>query len=424
MIKRVNINKTRIAVPLILLILVLVFNFCVSCVSAAAGDIIYVNSSGGNDSWNGLSATWTSGINGPKLTIKNALETVNSGGTINIADGTYTGAKNTGITINKNVNIIGQSQTGTIIKGTGKARIFKIQKGVTVTIKNLTVTNGNADDDGGAIYNQGKLTISGAGFTSNYAYISGGAIYNGGTMTVKDSIFTKNIADGGYCDIAYGHRPGATYSTNSNFTGNYGYFAGAAISNDGILTVINSKFINNTAYCSGGVICTSGSLNVVNSNFIDNTAYGSAGAIINWYYSTLKVTGSNFTGNYAYAAGGAIFNMGNLAVTGSSFTNNAAHGEGNPAYVQRVGGAIYNTYGATYIVNSSHFAGNTPQDIYNDTDPYSIYSNEEVGSSDDPDGTVKTASKAITLQKTGLPLAGLAVAILAVFGGLAVPKRE
>jgi uncharacterized repeat protein (TIGR01451 family) len=38
--------------------------------------------------------------------------------------------------------------------------------------------------------------------------------------------------------------------------------------------------------------------------------------------------------------------------------------------------------------------------------------------------TVKAASKTIPLQKTGLPLAGIVLAILAVFSGLVMPKRK
>ena len=56
-------------------------------VSAAPGDVIYVNGSG-NDSWDGQLAVWN-GTSGPKASIKNATGTVDNGGTVNIADGIY-----------------------------------------------------------------------------------------------------------------------------------------------------------------------------------------------------------------------------------------------------------------------------------------------------------------------------------------------
>ena len=74
-------------------------------VAAAPGDTIYVNGTSGNDDWDGQSAVFTSGTNGPKLSIKNATKTVNAGGTVKIANGQYTGVNNTQIIINKNMNI-------------------------------------------------------------------------------------------------------------------------------------------------------------------------------------------------------------------------------------------------------------------------------------------------------------------------------
>ena len=389
-----------------LLSLTLIFNFCVSDVSAASGDIIYVNGSSGNDSWNGLSATWTSGTNGPKISIKNATGTVNNGGTVNIANGNYKGVDNTKITINKNITIIGQSQTDTIINGTDSAWIFKIQSGVTVTIENLTITNGNAYN-GGTIYNDGNLTVKGSIFLDNTAdsdnYLEypvdgfGGAIYNNGTLIVDDS----------------------------NFTSNYAVYGGGAIYNEGDLTVTGSTFIDNHVFQTdygGGAILNRGTLAITGSSFIKNDAYAAGGAIYN--DETLNVKNSNFTGNEAYAAGGAIYNIGTLTADGTSFTDNAAYGVGDPKYIPIAGGAIYNDYGGTYAVNSCYFEGNGPQDIYNVTKPFDDY--DGYVEDNDPGIIVKAASKTaktIGLQKTGLPFNYLILAILLVIGGL-VPRRK
>jgi hypothetical protein len=53
--------------------------------------------------------------------------------------------------------------------------IFKIVSGVNVTIQNLTLANGNASY-GGAIYNNGTLTVSDCIFINNKATALGGAI--------------------------------------------------------------------------------------------------------------------------------------------------------------------------------------------------------------------------------------------------------
>jgi len=57
------------------------------------------------------------------------------------------------------MNIIGQGQTGTIIDAEKKNRIFLIISGVRVTIGNLTLNNGTTSANGGAILNNGNLTL-------------------------------------------------------------------------------------------------------------------------------------------------------------------------------------------------------------------------------------------------------------------------
>ena len=73
-------------------------------------------------------------------------------------------------------------------------RIFDIASGVTVTIKRLWISNGNvtgapsggSNRDGGAIRNQGNLTLRDCYFTGNVAGGAGGAIFNsGGRLTVR-----------------------------------------------------------------------------------------------------------------------------------------------------------------------------------------------------------------------------------------------
>jgi len=92
--------------------LVVIFSYGMGNVSAA-GNIVYVNASSGLDTYDGLSpvhtGTGTTGP-GPKATIKNATGTVITNGTLNIADGQYTGPNNTQIAINNNMTIKGESQ--------------------------------------------------------------------------------------------------------------------------------------------------------------------------------------------------------------------------------------------------------------------------------------------------------------------------
>lgn len=91
-------------------------------------------------------------------------------------------------------------------------RIFTIIKGVTVTIKYLTLRNGTTNTNGSAIVNNGILTVGNSTFKGNSAHNigladyrgNGGAIRSTGTLTVKSSIFTGNSAH----NVNFGHDNG------------------------------------------------------------------------------------------------------------------------------------------------------------------------------------------------------------------------
>ncbi|MDP1552578.1 MAG: hypothetical protein Q8M06_06165, partial [Methanobacteriaceae archaeon] len=211
----------------ILLFLALILIFSVDSIYAT-GDTIYVNDTGGNDDNDG--SDW----NTAKKTIKNATGSVNVNGIINIANGQYNGTNNTQITIDKNMTINGESQTGTIINGTGTNWIFHVNPGITFKLNNLTITNANRDY-GAGIYNSGNFTVSGSTISGNTALEGGGGIYNYVCyVTVSGSTISGNTANAG--------------------GGIYNY--------DGILTVSGSSICGNTANAGGGIYNYDGILTV------------------------------------------------------------------------------------------------------------------------------------------------------------------
>ena len=270
--------------------LAILFSFGFNPVSADPG-VLYVNHTSGNDDWDGQYATWQTGtIFGPKLTIKNATGTVNDGGTVNVASGTY---NENGITINKNINIVGENKYTTIINGTNTAAIFAVSGSTystkTASFSNLKMINGKSMA-GGAIQSNGPNTVivENCIFQDNVATGSGGgAIYsygeysfsNPGQLSVIDSTFTNNQANGG-----------------TSFAG-----SGGAIANFlSTLTITNSNFINNAAtgvVPKGGAIHNSAATGTIQFNrFIGNTAttgsaiysdavFGSVDATLNWWGS-------------------------------------------------------------------------------------------------------------------------------------------
>jgi hypothetical protein len=173
--------------------LAVIFAYGMGNVSAAPGNTIYVNGSSGNDAWNGLNSTWIGGTNGPKKTIKNATGTVKSNGIVHIDTGTY---KENNINIKKNMSILGENQQNTIINGLNSGKsIFIITKDVNVSIANLILTNGTSFN-GGAINNNGTLSVASCTFKGNTANNTAGAIYNDGTLIVNNSIFDHNTVCG------------------------------------------------------------------------------------------------------------------------------------------------------------------------------------------------------------------------------------
>jgi uncharacterized repeat protein (TIGR01451 family) len=199
-----------------------------------------------------------------------------NGDTIFITDGQYSGSGNTNITINKNLTIQGQSQNGTIINGTGTNWIFHINPGCNVTIQNLTLTNGKRIDMGGAIQNNGNLTLTNCTFANNTA-ANGGAICNqrSSNMTVSDCTFIGNSGTsvGGGAIITFG----SSYVSDSIFTNNTAAINGGAINiqSGGNLTVSGSTFNGNSAHSLGGIISSLGSANIIGNIFINNLSpYG------------------------------------------------------------------------------------------------------------------------------------------------------
>ncbi len=216
---------------------------------------------------------------------------VNRGGTVKIANGLYYGDKNTRIVIDKNIKIIGESKTGTIINGNRKNWIFIIKPGINVNINNIVLSNGKSSKAGGAINNYGTLMVTNSTFRSNKAY-GGGAINNyiNANLIVKGCTFTDNTATFGGA-IENG---GKITVTSSAFKGNKAV-SGGAIDNADTLTVTGSKFINNHASESGGAIANyEGFLTVHFNQLVENSApwgnailhgLGKADLSLNWWGS-------------------------------------------------------------------------------------------------------------------------------------------
>lgn len=137
----------------------------------------------------------------------------------------------TELLLDKSLTIAGPGATVLAISGNQQSRIFRIPPGKTVTISGLTVRDGKAADgadvdasaggsgegglgqSGGAVFNEGTLTMAACRLTNNAAGAGGdrsgsgtdkagdggdgGAIFSSGTLTLTDCALAGNRAGAG-----------------------------------------------------------------------------------------------------------------------------------------------------------------------------------------------------------------------------------
>jgi hypothetical protein len=121
-----------------------------------------------------------------------------------------------------------------------------------------TFTGNETDNEAGAIYNDGDMTVVNATFTDNLAHY-GGAIENNPEASISGSSFTWNKAptavDGELYD-SYGgaiYTHGDMYLDNSGFLGNSTGGYGGAIYNDEALHAAHITVTANAAGFGGGI---------------------------------------------------------------------------------------------------------------------------------------------------------------------------
>lgn len=231
-------------------------------------------------------------------------------------------------------------------------RLIHVAASGDFTLHDITLMNG-VGSSGGAIFNAGMLSVTGATVSGNTALISGGGIFSSGTL---------NLA-------------GSTVSANT------GYFAGGVQNSDGSATISNSTVSANSAVTwGGGLFVNGGSVTTItNSTLSGNTAvpvsdpYG----IINSYgggifnsASDVTITNSTISGNSADNYGGGVFSnsAGLTEVFHSTITGNTAPA-GNGSGVNMQGGGM--------LVEASIIAGNTHTDV--DGGPFSSAGDNLIG---------------------------------------------
>ena len=258
--------------------------------SALTASVSAANASGGIQTINlaaGCVYTFTTGSAGDPST---ALPHING---------------NTSLTINGNGATIQRAL------GAPAFRLLAIDAGGTLTLNNVTISNGGC-----------TLPCPGAPVPGNGVNLEGGGVYNAGTLNVALSNFTLNNAGGDTTNSRGGaiESFGVLTVDRSTFTANQSRNNGGAIFNwGGSLSATSSTFANNTAQNVGGAIVafSPGASTVTNSTFVGNTASG-------LFWSVLQTGSAIYNQSYAAWGGGAP--SGPLTVTSSTFLGNGSSG--------------------------------------------------------------------------------------------------
>ncbi|MCP4809312.1 MAG: hypothetical protein GY913_11960 [Proteobacteria bacterium] len=362
---------------------------------------------------------------GHHTTIQAAFDAANSGDTIQVSAGTWTGGL---VLTGKSVTLASdEGLEATTLDGAGAARLLDVQDG-SLTLKGFTLTNDDGagvlledatlegsdlvfdnmgtDDEDGSYFPQdygGSILANGSAVYLARVVFSGGvaedgahiAGYSTSTLSVSDSTFEGGRAISGgsiYWSGGDVTLSGTEHYTNdAEYSGGAAYFTGATVSIEGATFEDNSLY----SYYGAAVFHDDGELTVSGSTFIDNLAtYGYGGAMWLGSAGAATITDTEFVGNEAYRGGGAIaayYSYAPLTVTDSVFDDNYSrygYGGGIWAYVQvelvleRVdftdnragyqGGGLYQYYYGSASLTDVAFRDNTA-DIYSGGGAYLYY---------------------------------------------------
>lgn len=246
------------------------------------------------------------------------------------------------VTGSTSLTITGNGVGQTIIDGDKGDRVFQVLSTASLTLQDLTVTNGAGVSQGGGILaaSGASLTLTSVVVTKNYATNSsspaeGGGVEADGYFSMTGSTVSGNTAEATTTGTVYG---AGLYLSNSSVTVNIssstiknnvahavsGYAQGGGIENDSVLTLTDSVVTGNTANSDsggahgGGIDVGNGSLNLTRVELSDNIAqYGVAntsnafGGGLETSYPTVLIN-TTIAGNQAVnGRGGGVFNSAN-----------------------------------------------------------------------------------------------------------------
>lgn len=255
------------------------------------------------------------------------------------------------ITINPatddSLTITGPGANLLTVSGNNVTRHFINSSGDTASISGLTLTAGRVSGSGGAIQNNGILTVTNLVINANMATNNfGGGIFSGGgtTLNVVNCIISNNTSLLGGGIINNGGTVAITGSTISNniTTSTDGSFrsGGGIFAASGVTNLTNTVISGNQATFASGVggIASVGNpqLTITNSTIMGNSATGDGGGIVHSPIQStafLNISNSTISNNTAntdnnnFGDGGGVFlgGQGPATISGSTINDNRAN---------------------------------------------------------------------------------------------------
>ena len=198
--------------------------------------------------------------------------------------------------ITHDLTVRGAGADVTTIDAASLDRVFHVPAGVTVELIDLTMAGGDPQAEGGGIFNAGTLTLTRCQVTGSTATSGGGALTNatGGIANIVSSTLFGNSADsGGAID-----NQGTLTIVNSTISGNEATANGGGIdSQAGTTTITNATVAENSA-ATGGGIANSATVTLLNTIVADNSATTDAD-----FSGTVVSSGTNLIGSVGASTG-------------------------------------------------------------------------------------------------------------------------
>ena len=211
--------------------------------------------------------------------LRQAIADANPGDTINFAVTGVIKLTSDHLLISKDLTIAGPGEGRLTVSGSAPHRVFMTSSSSTVTISDLTISDGNTESSAGGIFNGSGcyLSLADCTISGNHSGNYGGGIFNfRGNLTLTNCTVSGNEArqGGGVCNDTNIPVSATGILTNCTVSGNKAEDMGGGISNQWNLTLINCTVSDNEA-AEGGGIYTSDSdgdgTNVKNAIIADNT---------------------------------------------------------------------------------------------------------------------------------------------------------